>query len=138
MLLTSVVLCTSVHTGIPEVRTRTLILGNAPPAVPTWVLRYLGILVPYLIAPRRVCCSTRRVSPRISIYALLIRPPTTNLNLTIPELEVQATIVSNTAMELQTGREDVVHPEVRAHINSLVSAVSNRDMAACSLSHCKS
>lgn len=27
-------------------------------------------------------------------------------------------------MESSIGREDVVHPEVRAHINSLVSAVS--------------
>lgn len=27
-------------------------------------------------------------------------------------------------MDLATGQDDVVHPEVRAHINSLVSAVS--------------
>lgn len=32
--------------------------------------------------------------------------------------------VARTIMETVTGREDVVHPEVRAHINSLVSAVS--------------
>lgn len=28
-------------------------------------------------------------------------------------------------MEPSNGREDVVHPEVRAHINSLVSAASD-------------
>lgn len=34
-------------------------------------------------------------------------------------------IPQNSTMEPSTGREDVVHPEVRAHINSLVSAASD-------------
>lgn len=34
----------------------------------------------------------------------------------------------NPSMELADGAGDIVHPEVRAHISSLVSAVSQRDL----------
>lgn len=87
----------------------------------------------YLISTTRRIIAARL--PSLSIYALhdgLWYTPTTEATYylgTLPDprlgdYQSPGIFPLTSTMEPPAGREDVVHPEVRAHINSLVSAVS--------------